>query len=575
MSEVFDLVVRGGTIVDGSGGESYTGDVGVRNGVIAAIAPDLAGGREEVDARGCIVTPGFVDVHTHYDGQITWEHRLAPSSDHGVTTVLMGNCGVGFAPCRPDDRDILVRLMEGVEEIPGIVMAEGVPWNWETFPAYMDALEQRNADIDFCVQLPHSPLRVYVMGERAVKNEPPSDDDLTAMRRLTREAMEAGALGVSTSHSPSHRFITGEPAPSIHTEVKELLALADGLRDAGKGVFQMLGNFRDSASSQFAMFETIAQAAGRPLSFTYAQNMADPDGWRVTLGKLEEAHAKGLEIRGQVLPRPVGILMGLDLLLHAFSFTPSYLEIADLPLTEKVRRMRDPEMRRRLLTETPSHTHPHLLGLVREQDNLYVLGSPPNYNPLPEESLAAIAKSQNRNVREVIYDALLERDGHEIIYRPLGNMAEDPPRFEGVADLLRSPHAIIGLGDGGAHYGTICDAAFTTYFLTYWLSEARSARFDLNEAIRILSHDPAQAVGLRDRGLLKVGYKADINVIDMDRLTLHPPRPIYDLPAGGRRLTQKADGYVATIVSGKITYREGTPTGALPGRLQRFAREAA
>ena len=573
MTQPYDLVIRNGTIVDGTGGEPFCADLGIRGGTIAAIGALADGGREEIDATGCIVTPGFIDVHTHYDGQITWENTLAPSSDHGVTTVIMGNCGVGFAPCRPDDRERMIRLMEGVEDIPGVVMAEGLPWNWETFPDYLDALEQRHADIDFAAQLPHSPLRVFVMGERGANQEPPTDSDLADMRRITAEAMRAGALGVSTSHSPAHRYLTGEFAPSVTTGTGELLALADGLRDAGMGVFQMLGNHLIDPGQQFDAFRAISQTAGRPLSFTFAQMPDQPDGWRNTLKAIEAAYAEGLEIRGQVLPRPTGALLGLDLSLHPFVFNPSYKAIAHLPLAERVQAMREPATRAKILSEKAHHPHEFFIYIIGEKDMLFVLGDPPNYNPLPEESLGARALAQGCDVMEVIYDALLEREGKEIIYRPLGNLKNEP-RFESVGrEMLRHEHTVIGLGDGGAHYGMICDAAFTTYLLTYWLNDATPAwRLTLAQAIKILTREPAVAVGLRDRGLLQPGYKADINVIDLARLKLHAPLPVCDLPAGGRRLTQKAEGYVATIVSGQVTYREGKSSGALPGRLQRFAR---
>lgn len=576
MTQKFDLVIRGGTVVDGTGSAPYSAAVGIRGGLIAAIGAIDAQGAEEIDAAGCIVTPGFIDIHTHYDGQITWENTLAPSSDHGVTTVIMGNCGVGFAPCRSEDRERMIRLLEGVEDIPGIVMAEGIPWNWETFPQYLDALEQRHADIDFAAQLPHSPLRVFVMGERGANLEPPTPEDLAQMRQLTAQAMRAGALGVTTSHNPSHRYRTGEFAPSVKTEVNELLALAHGLRDAGMGVFQMLGNHLVPAGQQFEILREITQAAGRPLSFTFAQLPDQPDAWRETLRQMEAANAKGLEIRGQVLPRPTGALLGLDLSLHPFVFNPSYQAIQHLPLAERVAIMRDPAVRARIISEEAHDPHEFFVYIISEKEMLFVLGDPPNYNPLPEESLGALALAQGRDVMEVIYDALLDRGGKEIIYRPLGNLRNEP-RFESVGrDMLRHDHTVIGLGDGGAHYGMICDAAFTTYLLTYWLNEATAAyRLPLAEAIKILTREPAIAIGLRDRGLLQIGYKADINVIDLARLKLHAPQPVDDLPAGGRRLTQKAEGYVATIVSGEVTYREGKATGALPGRLQRFAREGA
>ena len=569
----YDLVIRGGAVVDGSGAEPFVADVAVKDGRIVAVGEVSGSGAEDIDASGKIVTPGFVDVHTHYDGQITWENRLAPSSDHGVTTVVMGNCGVGFAPVKPDQHDMVVRLMEGVEDIPDVVMTTGVPWNWETFPDYLDALEKRHADIDFAAQLPHSPLRVYVMGDRGANLEPPTDADLSAMRRLTKEAIEAGALGVTTSRSLTHRFRTGELAPSVPTEEQEVLALAAGLKDAGTGVFQLVPDYNLEPGPQFELFRKLAEASGRPVSFTFMQVPHRPGAWRTTLADLEKAKADGLDIRGQVIPRPTGGMLGLELSFHPFSLNPSFREIEDLPLAEKVARMRDPEFRRRILSEQPESPHEFFLYVVSEKEMLFKLGDPPNYNPSKEDSIAAIARAQGRDPLEVIYDTLLERDGKEILYRPMGNIEGDD-RFESVGlNMLDHDRTVMALGDGGAHYSLICDAAYTTYFLTYWVKDADDRRrIPLPKAIRMLTREPAVALGLNDRGLIKTGYKADLNVIDMNRLRLHAPHATYDLPAGGRRLTQKAEGYEATIVSGVVTYREGVATGALPGRLQRHAR---
>jgi N-acyl-D-amino-acid deacylase len=570
----YDLVLRGGTVVDGAGGEPFVADVAVSAGKIAAVGRVDGGGREEIDARSRIVTPGFVDIHTHYDGQITWESRLAPSSDHGVTTVVMGNCGVGFAPARPADHDLVVKLMEGVEDIPDVVMTTGVPWNWETFPDYLDALEKRESDIDFAAQLPHSPLRVYVMGERGANLEPPTSADLAEMRRLTTEAIRAGALGVTTSRNFGHRFKDGRLAPSVPTEDQEILALAEGLRDAGAGVFQLLPNYDMPPAERFALVEQIARTAQRPVSFTFMQNPVEGDAWKIIIDGLERTNAEGLEIRGQVMGRPAGTMLGLELSFHPFSLHPSFRALEGLPLGQKVAALRDPQMRRRLLLEKPEDPNPFFLYIISETKMLFPLGDPPNYHPALEDSVGAIAERCGRDVMDVIYDAMLERDGHEILYRPLGNIGGH--RFQSSGrNIVPHKNTILALGDGGAHYSMICDAAYTTYFLTYWSRDAEpDRRFDLPVAIQKLSRDPAVAVGLLDRGLIRPGYKADLNVIDMVRLHLHAPHATYDLPAGGRRLSQKADGYDATIVSGEITYRGGKATGALPGRLVRGARLA-
>jgi N-acyl-D-aspartate/D-glutamate deacylase len=565
----YDIVVRGGTLVDGTGAEPVQADVAVLEGHIAAVGRVPGRGAEEIDAAGCIVTPGFVDVHTHYDGQVTWENTLAPSSGHGVTTVVMGNCGVGFAPIRPEQRELAIKLMEGVEDIPDVVMATGVPFDWESFPDYLDALGRRQADADFAAQLPHSPLRVFVMGERGAELEPPAAGDLAAMRRLTAEAVRAGAVGVSTSRTFAHRFKDGRPAPSVCSEDDEVLNLADGLRDAGAGVFQIVPDSSQTPETQLDLLRRIAQRSGRPVSFSFTQAPNHPGGWRTVLAGIEAAKEEGLAIRGQVLPRPVAGLLGLDLSLHPFSLNPSYRPIADRPLVEKVAAMRDPELRRRLLAESPLDPHPFFTYVVSEHEQLFVLGDPPNFHPATADSIAARARAAGIDPLELIYDTLLERDGQEILYRPMGNAEGE--RFESAGrNLLHSDRTVLGLGDGGAHYSMICDAAYPTYFLTYWVRDAAAdRRVRLSDAVKMLSKEPADTIGLPDRGVVRRGYKADLNVIDLERLHLHAPRPKRDLPAGGRRLTQRADGYRTTIVSGTVTYRDGVHTGALPGRLVR------
>ena len=565
----YDLVIRGGLIVDGTGEEPYAADVGISDDHIVAIGKLMGCGREEIAAKDRIVVPGFVDIHTHYDGQVTWEQRLAPSSGHGVTTVVMGNCGVGFAPCRAADREIMVRLMEGVEDIPDVVMTAGLPWNWESFPEYLDALSQRRTDVDFAAHLPHSPLRVYVMGKRGAALEPPTPADLSRMRALTAEAVTAGAIGVSTSRTYAHRFRDGTPAPSVETAEDEVLALAAGLRDSGRGVFQMVPDTDTTTDQQFSLLRRIAETSGRPVSFTFTQSPAAPGAWRNMLRDLEQAQRDDLVIRGQILPRPTGALLGLELSYNPFSLNPAYREIAHLPIDEKVRVLSDPQFRARLLAQSPEDPHPFFKYIVSDLEQMFVLGDPPNYHPGKENSIAARARRMGVSPRELIYDVLLRREGREILYRPMGNAEGE--RFESCGrHLLKSDVTVLGLGDGGAHYSMICDAAYPTYLLTYWTRDAaRDRQLPLPWAIKKLCHEPAVAVGMHDRGLLKVGYKADLNIIDFDRLHLYAPRATYDLPAGGRRLSQKADGYDATLVSGQVTYRCGKATGALPGRLVR------
>lgn len=558
-----DVVIRGGTIVDGSGRARFRADVAIQGRRISAIGRVPEAGRQEIDAHGHVVTPGFVDVHTHYDGQITWENRLQPSSGHGVTTVVMGNCGVGFAPTRRTDRELVVRLMEGVEDIPAVVMAEGIPWSWETFGEYLDLLATRTSDVDFAAQFPHSPLRVYVMGERGAALEPPTADDLAQMRRLTREAIAAGALGVTTSRNLAHRFRDGRLAPSVATEEAELLAIAQGLGDAGRGVFQLLPNSERDARDEFALMRRIVDVSRRPLSFSLLQGTATPTNFDAYGDELERAAAEGCPIRGQIYPRPVGILMGLDLSYHPLSLNPSFQPLQDLPLAEKVARMRDPELRARLLAEQPDDPNPFFVSVVNRQELLFRLGDPPDYSPSAEHSIACMARARGIEPKELIYDSLLENEGRAILYAPSVMPQE---AVERAANMLRRPGVMLGLGDGGAHYGMICDAAYPSYILTEWL---RHGRLTLERAVQAMTGDCAAAVGLSDRGQLVPGAKADLNILDLDRLRLHAPRVQADLPASGKRLTQRADGYVLTMVSGQITYRDGVPTGALPGRLVR------
>jgi N-acyl-D-amino-acid deacylase len=568
MDYMYDTVIRGGKIINGTGGDPFVADIAVKDGRIVAVGNLTGAAAEEIDAAGSLVTPGFVDVHTHYDGQVTWENRMAPSSNHGVTTVIMGNCGVGFAPVKPDQHQMVVKLMEGVEDIPDVVMTAGVPWNWETFPDYLDALDQRQADVDFGAQLPHSPLRVYVMGERGSNLEPPTTADLEAMQRLTTEAILAGALGVTSSRSLSHRLRDGTPAPSVPTEVSELLALARGLADAGTGVFQLIPNVFTSAADEFKVLEALVEASGRPLSFSMIYMPGHEENWDVLVQCLREANAKGLPILAQYLPRPVGVLFGLDLSYHPFSLNPSYREIADLPLAEKVARMADPDLRTRLMAEEPDDPSPFFKMIVKLTDNLFPLGDPPNYNPPPEASIGAQAKAMGVPERELIYDELLKNEGRAILYSTASSVIQD--YMDRVVELSKLPNAVVGLGDGGAHYGMICDAAYTTYVL----ARHRASGDGLARTIKSLTSETAAAVGLYDRGVLDVGYKADINVIDLERVELFAPRIAHDLPGGGKRLSQKSNGYVLTMVNGIVTYRGGEPTGALPGRLIRGAQKA-
>lgn len=576
MAARFDLVVRGGTVLDGTGGPALSGDIAILDGKIAAIGRFDGAGREEIDARGRLVTPGFVDIHTHYDGQITWEDTFAPSSTHGVTTVLMGNCGVGFAPCRPADRDMLVKVMEGVEDIPEIVMTEGIPWNWETFPQYLDALAKRHADIDFATQVPHAPVRVYVMGERGARREPSTARDMAEMARIVREGIEAGALGFTTSRTLFHRLVSGELIPTSTAAEDELRAIARAMGAAGKGVIQLIDDFADcddDGASEFAMLRRIVEASGRPLSFTLLDITSLGSRWRTLLREVERAVSDGLPMRGQVAGRPASILYGLDLSYHPFSTCPSYATVAALPLDRKVAALRDPDLRARLLTEDPVYANPRLLTFMRDVGAMFELGDPPDYTPPRDRRLDARAAALGIAPLELAYDLLVSGDGRTILYQPAANFADCSDAA--MAEMLRHPQTVVALGDGGAHYGMICDASYPTHALTYWARDRAGEKFELPWLVRRLARDPALAVGLGDRGALLPGLKGDLNVIDFDRLACAAPAPVYDLPGGARRLRQPARGYDATVVSGVITYRDGVQQGPRPGRLVRGARASA
>lgn len=565
----YDLIIRGGTVIDGTGAEGRVADVAVKDGRIAAIGTDLGEADEVIDAGGKLVTPGFVDVHTHFDGQVTWDNRLSPSSGHGVTTVVMGNCGVGFAPCRPEQRGDLVKLMEGVEDIPEVVMTEGLPWNWETFPEYLDALAERHLDIDVAAQIPHSAVRVYVMGERAVRKEAPTADDLSQMRGIVAEGIRAGGFGVTTSRNVMHRTRAGEIAPSLYSDVDELCALADGLSDADAGVFQIIPAPAEPAEVEFPILRQIAEHSGRPVSFTLLEVGSQPGaGWRHHLEGLTQAANDGLTMRGQVAPRPVGMFFGLDLSLHAFSSHPSYEAIAHLPLAERVAKMRDPAFRAQLLAEQPEDTNPTTLALIDAFRGAYQWDDEPNYEPQREHRVDERAKAAGQSLAEYACDALLSRDGHALFYLPAANYTEG--NLDAVREMLGHPSTVMALADGGAHYGLICDASFPTFYLQRWVRDASEAeRIPLPQAVAELTSKPAALIGMTDRGRIAVGMKADLNVIDLAALKVKVPTIAYDLPAGGKRMQQGAEGISATIVSGVITYRNGEHTGALPGRLVR------
>ncbi len=564
----FDLVIRGGNVADGLGGPLRVADVAVKGGKIAAVGKVAGKGTEEIDAKGLLVTPGFVDIHTHYDGQATWDTRLQPSSWHGVTTAVMGNCGVGFAPVRVEDRDRLVELMEGVEDIPGAVMNEGLKWNWHSFGDYLDAVEAKPRDIDIAAQLPHGALRVYVMGERGAKLEPATETDIAQMRSLTADAMRAGAIGFSTSRSLNHRTVKGDPTPSLRATKAELMGIAMGMKDAGSGVIELLSDFNTpDAQTEFAMLRDLVKESGRPLSFSLAQGGSWADGWKGLLAMIEGANKDGLPIRGQVAPRPIGLLLGLQGTLNSFIAHEAFAAIKDKKLAEKVAAMRDPSFRARIMAENGAKQSHPLARRVMQFDQIYPLGNPPNYEPPRETAIAMQAERSGRDAAELAYDLLLEDEGRAFLFSPFANYVNY--NLDCCGEMIAHPDTVMGLGDGGAHVGIISDASYTTYLLTHWGRDRAHGRFDLGYLVKRQTSDTARAVGLMDRGILAPGMKADINVIDFDRLRVNAPTMAFDLPAGGKRLLQGADGYVATIVSGQAIYRDGTETGALPGKLVR------
>jgi N-acyl-D-aspartate/D-glutamate deacylase len=570
MSENAALVIRGGTILDGSGGDPIDADMAVSDGKITAIGPILPKGVEEIDARGKLVTPGFIDVHTHYDAQATWSNRITPSSWNGVTTAMMGNCGVGFAPCMPDQRDMLVKLMEGVEDIPEVVLSEGLPWNWETFEDYLDALDARQYDLDIATQVPHAAVRVYVMGERALRHEPATAADRAAMANIAAQGIRSGALGFSTSRTINHKTLAGEHTPTLRAEEDELVEIAAAVGAAGSGWLQVISDFNDQ-DSEFAMLRRMVQAAGRPMTVTILQRDARPESWRDLMAKIADANAENLHIFGQVLTRPTGIMLGFEISQNPFINRPSWDKIANLPYDEKLAILRQPDFRAQLLSE--SNPDERLAYRVSCWERIFPLGDPPDYEPGPDQSIAALAARTNKSPDEFAYDMLLEDGGKTLLYRPLSNYTYGD--LDTVKDMFSHPNSLVGLGDGGAHVSIISDASAFTYMLTHWTRDrTRGDKAPLPWAIKRLTRDNAAAIGLKDRGLLQPGYKADINVIDYDNLQLHAPKVAYDLPGGGRRLIQKADGYDATIVSGAPVQIGGEETGALPGRLVRGAHDA-
>ena len=566
-----DIVIRGGTIVDGTGKSRFTGDVGISGDQISEVGGKLAPGRREMDASGLLVTPGWVDVHTHYDGQAMWDPMLSPSCWHGVTTTMFGNCGVGFAPVRAEHRGALMDLMEGVEEIPGVVLSDGLTWEWESFPDFLDALERRPHAIDIAAQIAHLPLRVYVMGDRAVRFEQARPDDIAQMRRLTVEALRAGAFGFTTSRTDSHKTTTGDMVPSRYAGSEELVGIGTALGEVAAGAFGMNSDF-DDEEAELAWMTKLAKSTGRPVWFLLTDRYDDPERWRRLLGAVHAARAQGASLTAQIAGRPIGVMLGIGTALNPFTVRPSYREIMGLPIPEQLKRLRDPALRRKILDEKPSQEEVSKLAQFRQLittrwDKFFVMGDPPDYEPADEMSVATIAAREGRTPDEVAYDYLTGAENRYLFFPVVNYVSGD---HEAIREMLVDSGTLLGLSDGGAHCASIVDAGVPTYMLMHWgRDRQRGPRLPLELLVKRQTSETAQFFGLHDRGRLTPGMRADINLINFEGLRLYQPQLVNDLPAGGRRFVQRVDGYEATLVAGTPTFERGEHTGAMPGHLVR------
>ena len=592
-----DMIIRNGTVVDGTGAPARHVDIAVKDGLIADIADKIeADGAREVDAGGLLVTPGWVDIHTHYDGQATWDDELGPSAWHGVTTLVMGNCGVGFAPAKPDKHDWLIGLMEGVEDIPGAALAEGITWGWESFPEYLDVLETMPRSVDIATHIPHGAVRAYVMGERGANNEAATPDDIKAMGEIVADGIRAGALGFSTSRTMLHLSKDGVPVPGTFANRDELIGIGEAMLEAGGGVFEMASDLTP-AEEEFSWMRDLSRQTGLPVTYALLQSPTDAESWRNMLAMTQAANDDGANVYAQIAVRPTGLVLGWESTINPFSFQPTYKEIADLPFAERMVKLRDPEIREKIITEAPdfsefmaemqarSHTDdgglPPSSGIVMILtlgfDRMFRLADATGkceYEPAPETSVAAEAKATGVNVKSLVYDMLMEDEGRGFVYLPLLNYTDF--NFDHIHEMLQSDRTVVSLSDGGAHCGVICDASFPTYLLTHWVRDrSRGQRISLEQAVKRQCHDTARLYGLTDRGTLETGMRADINIIDFDALKIDAPQMVFDLPAGGRRMIQRAQGYRHTFVSGVETFTDGQSTGAKPGRLVRGKTQAA
>ncbi len=583
---MLDWLIEGGTVVDGNGGAPFSADVGVKDGRIVAIGTITEAARERIDARGAWVTPGFIDIHTHYDGQATWDETFSPSIHHGVTTVVMGNCGVGFAPVRKGHEGDLIKLMEGVEDIPGAALAEGIRWNWQSFPQFMDALDATPHSLDYLVQIPHDPVRMAVMGERAFTQQAAGTDDIAAMRALVREALQAGAVGFSSGRSDNHRTSEGRETPASEATSAELCGIASAFEGLSHGVIQMVSDFDvlkgpERFDTEFDLVEQVARASGRPLSMTWLQR--DPGGaqWQAIRERVDVAVAGGLPLYLQTAARGIGVINGLEASFHPFMGFPSFKEIAQLPLAERAAAMRDPSRKARVLAEKSERMAgdgtaiPPLVDILLARIELisgrmFPLGANLNYEPNVMESFLVRAKQRGTTALEALYDHLAEGDGNNLIYFPIFNYNDGS--LSAVRSMLDHPRALAGLSDAGAHVGTVCDASFTTFMLTHWVRDRATEKLPLERVVEMMTRRNARYLGLTDRGTIAVGQRADLNLIDPQRLSVGVPVLVHDLPAGGKRFLQKGEGYLGTWVAGQRVQHDGVITGARPGRLVRAGR---